>query len=332
MGKLGESTGPDSRNARWLPRAIWLAATFLVGRAPWMPSAAAEEVVLSRQPGAIEPRQETPEAATTPGAGRPTKPYGWRQLDSDFHYLLRRPSRMDRQDRFHLYTAAGAVGGLYLLRGEIRDWAQEHRNDSRSAFYQDVRLISRGAAAPGLALFFYAASFATGNDRERETGWMLLESALFSSAGAVGGSFTLATERPEIGNDIRVFNTEGHGVSLDAALGASLVEPLRCQYLRVEASDKPGRRALKRGMSTLLYTAAGLVAYQRVDDDKHWAPDATLGVLLGLGVGRTLCEAHGRRPGRPGEESRELQEPRVAFAPVALPGGLGVGVRVRLGR
>ena len=41
-----------------------------------------------------------------------------------------------------------------------------------------------------------------------------------------------------------------------------------------------------------LYASAGLTAYQRMDADRHWAPDVFLGMVTGLEVGRALGESH----------------------------------------
>ena len=177
--------------------------------------------------------------------------------------------------------------------------------------------MGKGAFAPSLALVSYAASFATGRDREKETALLLLESAGYSAVTAYGGSFVLAAERPEQGDSIGFFDTDGRGVSLDAALAASVIPPLRCQYLEISPGDGRARRFWKRSLTALLYTGAGLTAFQRMDDDKHWAPDAFLGLATGIGVGRALCDAH--------DESSPARA-RLKLEPLAA-GGAGVTFR-----
>ena len=152
--------------------------------------------------------------------------------------------------------------------------------------------MGKGRFAPTLALIAYASSLITKNEREKETASLLLESMAFSATAASAGQLILATERPEDGDSIRFFRSNGHGVSLDAALAASVIPPLRRQYLRVKPSDSKPKRFWKRTGTAILYTGAILTAYQRIDQDKHWAPDAFLGTMVGLGVGSTLCRAH----------------------------------------
>jgi hypothetical protein len=55
--------------------------------------------------------------------------------------------------------------------------------------------------------------------------------------------------------------------------------------------DGRPKRWLKRGATGLLYAGAGLTALQRIDDDKHWAPDVFLGLVNGFTVGEMLCHA-----------------------------------------
>ena len=264
-----------------------------------------------------DPAAPAPAAPTrwvVPGqVAPPDRAYGWRQLAYDARFLVRRPGALDRRDRWTLLGVAGATLLLYAWRDEIREEVLDTRSDSRTDLLDGARTMGKGAFAPALALGAWAASLATRDPRERETAQMLLESAGFSAVAALGGSFVLAAERPEDGDSITLFDADGHGVSLDAALAASVIPPLRCQYLRLRPGDGRGRRALKRTATALLYTGAALTALQRLDQDKHWAPDAFLGLVAGLGVGRTICESH--------EEAREKRR-RVGLR--ATPGGAAV--------
>lgn len=228
----------------------------------------------------------------TPNLSRPVPVYGFRQIGFDAKYLFTRPFHMERKGRIKAAATAGTALALYVLRDSIRDEAQEHRNEDRDEFLQGVRTMGKGAFAPSLALVSYLSSFVTHNNREKETAFLLMESMAFTGLITAAGQFILASERPEDGDDIRFFRSGGHGISLDAALAASVVPPLRHQYLKVKPGDGKGRRFWKRTTTSLLYTGAALTAYQRVDQDKHWAPDAFLGMVTGLAVGEALCNAH----------------------------------------
>ncbi len=262
-----------------------------------------------------EPSQPTD---TETDSGR----FPWaRTVARDGRYLLTRPFRLDRRG----WAKAAAVGtatlSLYALREEIREAAQEHRTEGRDRFVKGARSMGKAGVAPILALSALGASLATRNPRERETALLLLESAGYSALVAGIGQLVLATDRPRDGDRIRLFRGGGHGVSMDAALASSIVEPLRRQYLTARPGEGPGRKAAKTTGAVLLYAGAALTAYQRVNADAHWAPDAFLGAMTGLFVGGMLCDAHGK--GAHG---------RIEASAAPLPGrGASFLVRVRMG-
>lgn len=240
---------------------------------------------------AEEPKKETA-APSDPAA--PSTPFGLRQLGYDTRYLLTRPAHLDGRGAAKVAGAAGTAAALYFVRDDIREFFQDHRSGGRERLLKGTHTMGKGAFAPALALTSYLASFATHNDREKETSLLLLESMGFSVMFAGAGQFVLSSQRPEEGDRVRLLRTGGHGVSADAALAASVVAPLRRQYLVVRDGDGAWRRGLKRGAAGLLYAGAVLTAFQRIDQDKHWAPDAFLGTVVGLTVGEILCDAHAR--------------------------------------
>lgn len=233
------------------------------------------------------------------------RPYGLRQVGSDARYLVTRPLHLDRKGWIKLSATFGTAGVLFLLRNRIRDEAQEDRSGGRDRFLQDVRVMGKGAFAPSLALVAYGASFLTREDRERETAVLLLESMGFTALGTGTGQFILASERPTDGNEVHFLRRGGHGFSGDAGLAASVVAPLRCQYLRTGPEDSAGRRFWKRSALGVLYAGAGLTAFQRVNHDRHWAPDAFLGMATGLAVGGALCDSHEQARKKRGSVSLE---------------------------
>ncbi len=246
-------------------------------------------VALTLRSAAAEERGDPP--------GQP--PEDWhRALLRDTRYIFSKRAWLDPPVR--RLALSGALGGvaLYPARQELREWVQEHRSPSRARFLSRARRMGHGATPLGIAALCFGASLATRNARERETGWLVLESAAFAAAGSLAGSFVLAAERPRDGRAVRVFD-DGRGISLDAALAASIVSPLRHQYLSARAGEGPWRRTWKRALAGLLYAGAGLVAYQRMDADAHWAPDAWLGTATGLVMGELAVRARRSRAASP---------------------------------
>jgi hypothetical protein len=242
-------------------------------------------------------------------------PHGFGQIGLDARYLATRPFHLDRRGWTKVAATLATLGALYATRDEIRDWSQDHRRESWDRFLQKPRVMGKGAFAPSAALVAYASFFGTRDDREKETAVLLLESMVFTGVVTGIGRFVLATERPEVGNDVHFFRRNGHGFSGDAALAASVVPVLRSQYLRVDDQDGGGMRFWKRAATGVLYTGAFLTGYQRINNDKHYAPDVFLGLVSGFTVGQLLCDSHDR--------SRESRS-RVTLGPV--PGGIGLRI------
>ena len=261
-----------------------------------LPALAASSLWAIEEEQQPSPKEFSPDhlapVTKTPRLSQEVPVYGFRQIGYDAKYLFTRPFHLDRKGKITASVTAGAVLSLFLLRDAIRSEAREHHSEDRDEMLQGVRTMGKGAIAPSLALISYLSSFATHNNREKETAFLLMESMAFSGLITTAGQFLLASERPEDGDDQRFFRSGGHGISGDAALAASIIPPLRNQYLKVKPGDGTGRRFWKRTATSLLYTGAALTAYQRVDQDKHWAPDAFLGMVTGLAVGEALCNAH----------------------------------------
>ena len=275
-------------------------------------------LAISAAPETTDPDPSSPESREGEEGG--LHPYGFHQIGRDARYLVTRPFHLDQRGWMKVAATLGTTVILYADREVIRDTAQEHRTETRDNFFQEPRIMGKGAFAPSLALISYGASFATHDDREKETAVLLLESMAFSAVVVGLGQVVLSTERPEEGNDVDFFARRGHGVSGDAALAASVVPVLKNQYLLVRPGDGGGRRFWKRTATGLLYTGAFLTGYQRINNDKHWAPDVFLGLVTGFTVGQILCDSH----------DRTRQEERSRVAVTAVPGG--IGVRITLGR
>lgn len=226
----------------------------------------------------------------------PLPPFGWKRLGYDMRYLLQAPARFEKEDWRKTLLFVGTVSALYAGREDIREIVLRNKTDARMRFYEDVRVTSKGAFAPSLALIFFASGKMRGNDYDVETAQIILESFAMSALATGVGSFILAAERPEEGDDVRIFQSGGHGISLDVALSSSFIFPLVDRYLRVEKDDRMGKRIAKHTGKIFLFCIPVLVSLQRMSADKHWAPDVFLGASTGLAIGKILSNSH--RPGR----------------------------------
>jgi hypothetical protein len=275
-------------------------------------------LVLCLTPGTF-PAVRAEESGTAEGAGErkgPDAPLEWRQVGRDARYVFGRPAHLDRAGWFKLAAVVGTGAALYTVRKDIRDAVQRNRTDSIDRFLDDARNMGKLGTPLATALGFYLVGKARDSEYDRETSMLLLETLAF--AGAVTGTAqkVIATDRPEVGDRVRFFGSNGHSVSGDVTIAASMLAPIIDRHLRTGPADGGGTRFWKHVGTWGLYGTAGLTALQRMDRDRHWAPDVFLGYASGLGIGRLLVDSH--RGGRGWRDGRG----RVAFD--VAPGGVRI--------
>jgi hypothetical protein len=296
----------------------------------------------AEEPAAVSgPRRSEAAQAPRPAgaaAAEATWPAGsiGRQIGRDLGGVFTRPFRL-RGSEWALPAALGAAAaGLYAVRDEAREEIQESRSAGRDEFLQDVRLTGKGAFVPAVAALLAGLGAARDSTREKRTALQLIESFAASATWALAGSAILAAERPRDGDSVRFFDPDGHGVSLDTALSASMIAPLERAYLYPRPGESGGRRFWRRAARGLLYLAPGLVALQRLNQDDHWLPDVFLGYAAGLLSGRVTTRnypdpsppqpgmsRYPAEPPTPEAGARRTASPGPPAPPSSLPGRSG---------
>jgi hypothetical protein len=294
-----------------------LAATLTLtpGAGPIATPAFAEESGPA-DPGPIPPADPPDEAPAAPGEDDPPPasegaasrfpseaPIGWAQAGRDLKYVYTRPAHLDKRGWAKVGWTLGSVAALYLVREEVAEGIRRNHNQEVENVLTTVRdLMGKVGSVGAVSVGYLWTGAARDSDYDKETAQILAESVLYALPIAGLGGRILATQRPAKGGDIGFVEGEGHSVSADVTVAASMLAPIIDRHLQPDGDDTPRRIFWKRFGTWSLYSLAGLVAAQRMYTDRHYLPDVVLGYANGLTIGRLIVDNH--RGGREWRDRR----------------------------
>lgn len=176
---------------------------------------------------------------------------------------------------WHPAVAVGGVATLVLIDRPVRDFLQDHRSDG----LDDVAGVTKRFKDPEVFAITGLGTIAVGAILERDdvilTGAHVLASYGLSSLMMIGTKWAFGRSRPS-GTPDRPTNFDwfnGDGDSSFPSGSAAVVFSLA-----TTVADAIERRSL----SVVLYTGATLNAWARMNSDRHWLSDVTLGALYGI--------------------------------------------------
>jgi hypothetical protein len=255
----------------------------MIGRAR-IPAAAAAllAIILGGAPGTglAVPRQEA--AAPPPGETTHFDGRYLQHLGRDFSLVVSSPARWDGGDWLTLAAVVGAGAAVFALDREIYDAVQNHKSDFSRDASPYIKVFGNGAILAGMTAALYVSGEIFGAPGLRKTALLGLESFLTTSAILLVIKVVAGRARPNTGESPASFSplsfTTGHTSfpSGDAA-GAFSVATVIADRTDCFAVD------------ALAYGLAGLVAFYRVHDNKHWPSDVLIGSALGYFVGKKIC-------------------------------------------
>jgi PAP2 superfamily len=218
--------------------------------------------------------------------------------------LVTSPLHWDDRD-WAMFGAYAASLGVLLATDQQTYVAIQERRSATTDDISDVTTPFGQAYAWAVAGGMLAGGLISGNAELRDTGRDAVEAAFFASLITTILKPVFGRERPEQSDGRTIF----HGFTGKYESFPSGHATIAWAVASVVAMRTDGWI-----VPTVAYTLATLVAFDRVNDEKHFIADVFTGAAIGVAVGRFVVGRH---------EEAGRAEPGVAVALVPIPGGIG---------
>jgi membrane-associated phospholipid phosphatase len=218
--------------------------------------------------------------------------------------LVTSPLHWDDRD-WAMFGAYAVSLGVLLATDQQTYVAIQERRSATTDDISDVTTPFGQPYAWGIAGGMLAAGLIAGKPGLRDTGRDAVEAAVFAGLITTILKPVFGRERPEQSGGRTIF----HGFTSKYESFPSGHATIAWAVASVVAMRTDGWI-----VPTVAYTLATLVAFDRVNDEKHFIADVFTGAAIGVAVGRFVVGRH-REAGR--------GEPGVAVSLVPIPGGIG---------
>lgn len=275
---------------------IFLAVSFLIICSAISPAASAEETTSTTDATTQDTRPAKDARNESPvGLNRAY----FSGYVTDFTNIVTAPVRWDASDWTKASVVLGVSGVLFTQDDKIQTWVQNHKNSTTSHYADVVSSIYTYSlpALGGFGLYGYIVK-----DEKAERAFLLsAESAVLTAVFVQTLKRSTGRHRPSTGDSHDTWSgpiPSGHNEDLsfpsgDASTAFSIASVLASEY------DN-------RVVPPLLYTAATLIALERVHNNAHWSSDVFVGSAIGYFTGKAVVASH-----RGGGESR------LSFLPIS---------------
>jgi len=204
---------------------------------------------------------------------------------TDTKAILTAPAQWDQSDWIKASVVLGVTAGLYTQDDKIRIWVQKHKTRGTTHFADDASKIYTYSlpALGALGLYGYVVK-----DEKAKTTFLLgAESVIITSVFVQTLKRSTGRHRPSTGDSHDTWSgptPSGHNERLsfpsgDASTAFAIASVVASEYDNVIVPP-------------LAYTAATLVALERVHNNAHWASDVFLGSAIGYFAGKAIVRYH----------------------------------------
>jgi membrane-associated phospholipid phosphatase len=286
MSHSSITTAPDARRARGAGLLLAaLASSLLVGCAETLPRPDSPPVPPPASISAAD-NQEAALAGARPPAAK-------RVLDAlfgeakryvfDAAAFVRAPAAWDASD-WRLAAGAGASLGTLLIADESIDGFARRQRSRFTDRVSGATTWIGGGGGFDIPFVLLAGGLALSDANTRDMGRDSLEACLFAGLLTRGVKRVAGRERP--------FETDGETSFKPLTSHDSFPSAHTTQAFAI--ASVVAMRSEGWVVPALAYTAASVVAFDRVNDRVHFASDVAAGALVGTVVGRFLVARHRR--------------------------------------
>jgi hypothetical protein len=225
---------------------------------------------------------------------------------TDTKAMITAPMGWDQSDWIKASVVLGVSVGLFTQDDKIKIWVQKHKTGTTIHLADDASKVYTYAlpALAGLGLYGYVVN----NEKAKTTFLLGAESAIITTAFVQTLKRSTGRHRPSTGDSHDTWSGPtftGHNERLsfpsgDASTAFALASVVASEYDNYVVPPA-------------VYTAATLVALERVHNNAHWSSDVFIGSAIGYFTGKAVVHYHSGR-----------QESILSFSP--LIDGKDVGI------
>ena len=204
-----------------------------------------------------------------------------RKLPADLAEVITAPVRWDGKDLWTFAAVAGTTALLFAFDGEIYDWVQDHKTSSSMDASRVISKFGNGGYLTGFLAVLYGSGELFGSRSVRKTALVGFESFLAASAVVTAIKLVVGRARPyahEGPESFHPFSFTGRFMSFASGDAAGI---FAVATTIAEQSDS-------FWLDALAYATAGVTAFYRVHDRKHWPSDVFAGSAIGYFTARAI--------------------------------------------
>lgn len=207
------------------------------------------------------------------------------------------PFRLSKKESMRMLGFVAVTAGVYCLLDDLID--EEYAREGDNIFYPAHELAEIGKAydqvspvafTAGVTASLLASGLVLQNHKLLQTTKLVVEAGVLTQAITFLGKHALGRARPDTDqgpHHLTPFQNRGNAFqSMPSGHASSIFATMTVISMQYD----------RWWVRIPAYAFATAVAFQRMEDRRHWASDVLVGAGLGFWVGSTLVCAHARQP------------------------------------